>query len=96
MTLLFVLERPSEERFLCSASRFFFSLIIRAAANAMILILFSGAFKTGFSKLVFSRRAKQCAGRVVLRRLSERASLVRDFQGGLWASHVSAGLAKVG
>ena len=39
MTLLLVLERPSEERFLCSASKFFFSLIMRAAANAMILIL---------------------------------------------------------
>ena len=39
MTLLLVLERPSEERFLCSASKFFFSLIMRAAANAMILTL---------------------------------------------------------
>ena len=39
MTLLLVFERPSEERFLCSASKFFFSLIMRAAANAMILIL---------------------------------------------------------
>ena len=59
---------------------------------------FPGLLKRGSrgAKLVFSRRAKQCAGRVVLRRLSERASLVRDFQRGLWASHVSAGLAKVG
>ena len=43
-TLLLVLERPSEERFLFSASRFFFSLIIRAAANAMILNLFPQSF----------------------------------------------------
>ena len=73
MTLLFVLERPSEERFLCSASRFFFSLIIRAAANAMILILFPGVLEGApVAKLVFSRRAKQCAGRVVLRRDVQR------------------------